>query len=77
MNKKLNQKQRLTQQIFSPTTVGLRSKMFPIKITPYYRDERCSIDMIDLCVAARLRSLRSDDPLSKGHPRSIKQGLQL
>ena len=29
-----------------------------------------------LAVAARLRSLRSDDPLSKGHPRSIKQGLE-
>ena len=28
-------------------------------------------------VAARLQSLRSDDPLSKGHPRSIKQGLEL
>ena len=28
-------------------------------------------------VAARLRSLRSDDPLSKGHPRSSKQGLEL
>ena len=26
-----------------------------------------------LTVAARLRSLRSDDPSSKGHPRSIKQ----
>ena len=30
-----------------------------------------------LTVAARLRSLRSDDPLSKRHPRSIKQGLEL
>ena len=30
-----------------------------------------------ITVAARLRSLRSDDPLSKGHPRSIKQGLEL
>ena len=29
----------------------------------------------DLSVAAHLRSLWSDDPLSKGHPRSIKQGL--
>ena len=28
------------------------------------------------CVAARLPSLRSDDPLSKGHPRSTKQELQ-
>ena len=28
-------------------------------------------------VAAHLRSLRSDDPLSKGHPRPIKQGLEL
>ena len=28
-------------------------------------------------VAARLRNLRSDDPLGKGHPRSIKQGLEL
>ena len=28
-------------------------------------------------VAARLQSLRSDDPLSKGHPWSIKQGLEL
>ena len=28
-------------------------------------------------VAARLRSLRLDDPLSKGHPKSIKQGLKL
>ena len=28
-------------------------------------------------VAAYLWSLRSDDPLSKGHPRSIKQGLEL
>ena len=27
-------------------------------------------------VAARLRSLRSDDPSSKGHPRSIKQELE-
>ena len=27
-------------------------------------------------VAARLRSLRSDDPLNKGHPRSIKQELE-
>ena len=27
-------------------------------------------------VAARLRSRRSDDPLSKGHPRSIKQELE-
>ena len=30
-----------------------------------------------LFVAARLRKLRSDDPLSKGNPRSIKQGLEL
>ena len=28
-------------------------------------------------VAAHLRSLRSDDPLSKGHPRPIKQRLKL
>ena len=28
-------------------------------------------------VAARLRSLRTDDPLRKGHPRSIKQQLEL
>ena len=34
-------------------------------------------DEKSLCVAARLRSLRSDDPLSKGHPRPIKQGLEL
>ena len=27
-------------------------------------------------VAARLRSLRSDDPLSKGQPRSIEQELE-
>ena len=27
-------------------------------------------------VAARLRSLRSNDPSSKGHPRSIKQELE-
>ena len=27
-------------------------------------------------VAAHLRSLRSDDPLSKGHPRSIEQELE-
>ena len=27
-------------------------------------------------VATRLRSLRSDDPLNKGHPRSIKQELE-
>ena len=27
-------------------------------------------------VAAGVRSLRSDDPLKKGHPRSIKQGLE-
>ena len=27
-------------------------------------------------VAARLRSLRTDDPLSKGHPRSVKQELE-
>ena len=33
-------------------------------------------NIIDV-VAARLRSLRSDDPLSKGHLRSIKQGLEL
>ena len=30
-----------------------------------------------LIVAARLRSLRSDDPPSKGHPRSIKQEVEL
>ena len=30
-----------------------------------------------LFVAAHLRSLRSDDPLSKGHPRPIKQRLKL
>ena len=28
-------------------------------------------------VAARLRNLRSDDTLSKGHPMPIKQGLEL
>ena len=28
-------------------------------------------------VAAHLRSLRSDDPVSKGHPRPIKQKLEL
>ena len=28
-----------------------------------------------LAVAAHLRSLRSDDPPSKGHPRPIKQNL--
>ena len=27
-------------------------------------------------VAAHLQSLRSDNPLSKGHPRSIKQELE-
>ena len=27
----------------------------------------------NVAVAARLRSLRSDDPSSKGHPRSMKQ----
>ena len=27
-------------------------------------------------VAARLRSLRSDDPLSEGHPRFIEQELE-
>ena len=32
---------------------------------------------VQISVAARLRSLRSDDPLSKGHPRSMKQGLEL
>ena len=32
--------------------------------------------MTFLPVAARLRSLRSDDPLNKGHPRSIKQELE-
>ena len=30
-----------------------------------------------LIVAARLRSLRSDNQLSKGHPRSIEQRLKL
>ena len=28
-------------------------------------------------VAAYLRSLRADDPLNKGHPRSVKQKLEL
>ena len=27
-------------------------------------------------VAAYLRSLRSDDPLNKGHPRSVEQDLE-
>ena len=30
-----------------------------------------------ISVAAHLRSLRSDDPPNKGHPRAIKQGLKL
>ena len=34
------------------------------------------MDVVSGAVAARLRSLRSDDPLSKGHPRSIKQELE-
>ena len=32
--------------------------------------------MTDNSVAARLRSLRTNDPLSKGHPRSINQELE-
>ena len=29
-----------------------------------------------MIVAAHLRSLRSDDPLGRGHPRSIEQELE-
>ena len=31
----------------------------------------------DVIVAARLRSLRTDDPLNKGHPRSIEKEVEL
>ena len=34
-------------------------------------------EFLRIAVAARLRSLRSDDPLNKGHPRPIKQNLEL
>ena len=39
-----------------------------------YKLRRDSVGFV--VVAARLRSLRSDDPLSKGQPRSIKQELE-
>ena len=45
--------------------------------------ERSSIDEVKTellllpDVAAHLRSLRADDPSSKGHPRPIKQKLEL
>ena len=40
------------------------------------KEQRCGV-MSKEVVAAHLRSLRSDDPLSKGHPRPIKQGLKM
>ena len=36
----------------------------------------CDCVSVMASVAARLRSLRTDDPSSKGHPRSIKQELE-
>ena len=43
-----------------------------------YRDLSILLDSFAISVvAAHLRSLRSDDPLSKGHPRPIKQRIKL
>ena len=44
--------------------------------TEYFEKKNAFIFLKDI-VAARLRSLRTDDPLRKGHSRSIKKELEL
>ena len=51
-----------------PTSIGSNSN---------HGRNKCPVNMRGAVVAAHLRSLRSDDPLSKGHPRPIKQRLKL
>ena len=63
-----NQIERLCQK------VKTFSFFFEVK-NPFLRTI-CLIFMGKVTVAAHLRSLRPDDPLSKGHPRSIKQQLE-
>ena len=53
---------------------------FPIAVTAQEKEKKIEpgnvLSKSWANVAARLRSLRSDDPSSKGHPRSIKQELE-
>ena len=54
---------------YSAVPFLLYSLMFHLFLTAVYS--------LNTSVVARLRSLRTDDPLSKGHPRSINQELEL
>ena len=53
---------------FVPGTSKEVCRLLPI-------DNFCDSSLVP--VATCLRSLWSDDPLNKGHPRSIEQGLEL
>ena len=63
-----------------PRRICFAIKSYPAAATP--KAEKEPGNLLGMCkrrvsVTARLRSLRSDDPLNKGHPRSIKQQLEL
>ena len=60
-------------------TVNAENKNQPSKEKDYVSKSKTELsthEQLEDCVAAHLRSLRSDDPLNKAHPRSIEQELE-
>ena len=72
----------LTQDYISQISEEIEGRVTKKLSKEFNKTELCSLGALSkldefLLVAAHLRSLRSDDSPNKGHPRPIKQGLEL